>query len=262
MEWFTIVLAGLLAAITPTGLILDQVVASNLRQQVEKVAVLKVRVDNIPSYQVLQGKIDKVRIASRGIYLLKNVRIDTLEIESDPISIDLETWNQTKKIRQSLRQPLQGGIRLLIQENDLNKALASDNIKSQIQKIIDSLRPEGSPEFKLINAQVEFLENQRIRANFQLEQTTEDGIESEQLNFKIEFGLKIIEGRTLQFTEPKASINEQNVSSRFLNRLLNGFSENFSLKTSEKQGLIVRILDCNIENKQISLVIFTRLNPN
>ena len=96
MEWFLIALTGFLTVITPVGLVVDHVIANNIRDRVKSVEELSVRVDNAPSYQLIQGKVNRVRIASRGIEPIDHVRIDTLDIETDPIDIktnDLKTGN-------------------------------------------------------------------------------------------------------------------------------------------------------------------------
>ncbi|MGH2415639.1 MAG: LmeA family phospholipid-binding protein, partial [Microcystaceae cyanobacterium] len=79
MEFLTIFLSSLLAAISPAGLILETVVENTLRDRVEAVEQLEVRIDNTPSYQVLQGKVDRVRIASRGVEPIPHLRIEALE---------------------------------------------------------------------------------------------------------------------------------------------------------------------------------------
>ena len=141
MEWFLIALTSLLTAITPVGLVVDNVIANNIRDRVKSVEELSVRVDNAPSYQLIQGKINRVHIASRGIEPIDHVRIDTLDIETDPINIklnDLKTSN-LNQIRASLRSPLQGAFNLIITEDDINKALAEPQIKSQIQALLSKL---------------------------------------------------------------------------------------------------------------------------
>ena len=85
MEWFLIALTGFLTVITPVGLVVDHVIANNIRDRVKSVEELSVRVDNAPSYQLIQGKVNRVRIASRGIEPIDHVRIDTLDIETEKV---------------------------------------------------------------------------------------------------------------------------------------------------------------------------------
>lgn len=262
MEWLTIILTGILASLTSTGLVLDQVITNNLRNQIQDVEILAVRIDNVPTHQILQGKINKIRIASRGLEPIDNIRIDTLEIETDPIAINLASdFNNLTAVRQALEKPLQGGIRLGIQEVDINLALTADNIKSRLQTIIDRLLPAGSPSFQIEEIAINFLEDQRIQGTVSLKQVNQNNQEIGVLSLEFITGIEVIEGRSLRFIEPQASLNNRQLSSRFLSGILNGVSENFSLKSLEKQGITLRILHNEIEEEQLNLALFFRLDP-
>lgn len=65
MEFFTILLSGLLGLVSPAGLVIDRTAESFIRSRFE-VEQLQVRVDNAPSHQLLQGKVERVLIAGRG----------------------------------------------------------------------------------------------------------------------------------------------------------------------------------------------------
>ena len=94
MEFFTILLSGLLAIVAPIGVVTDKIIANNLRSRLNKVEQLQVRVDNAPSYQLVQGKVERVRIAGRGLWLTPDIRIGALEIETDPLNVDLQRLRQ------------------------------------------------------------------------------------------------------------------------------------------------------------------------
>jgi hypothetical protein len=267
MEWFTIILTGLLTAIAPAGLILDNVVENTLRQQVKKIEQIEVRFDNTPSYQILEGKVDRVRIASRGVEPIANLRIEAIELETDPINANLDRLQQGGKeaLIESLRQPFQAGIRVVIKEADINKALAAPNIKAQIQQLIDNLLPKGEDnpiqKIEFISSQVQFIDNNRLRVQSQVQIYRNDDKPPESIDLIIEVGLNIIAGRSLQFVEPTGTLNGRKLSSR----LLKGFAENFSskldLRELEKQGLTIRILQFKLEQNQINLAAFLRVEP-
>ena len=64
-----------------------------------------IRIDNTPNYQIVQGKIDQVRIAGRGVTINSYLRIDTLELETDAIAIDLqEVTNQQRNVGPAVPQ--------------------------------------------------------------------------------------------------------------------------------------------------------------
>ena len=86
MELIAIILSGFLSLLVPVGFVGDQIAAREIGKRFEKVEQLQVRIDNAPSYQILQGKLERVRIAGRGIWFSDSIRIEALELETDAIS--------------------------------------------------------------------------------------------------------------------------------------------------------------------------------
>ena len=133
MELLVILVSGLLTLVTPGGLILDLLAGNSLDNQVNSADKLVIRIDNIPSYQLATGKIDRLRIASRGVNIRSLLTIDTLELETDSIDLnlrDLET-NNLAEIRRSLRQPFQAALRLILTERDINQTLQSAELNKE-----------------------------------------------------------------------------------------------------------------------------------
>ncbi|WP_241392687.1 DUF2993 domain-containing protein [Rippkaea orientalis] len=256
MEFFIIFLSSLLTAISPIGIVVDTVIANTIRSQVKSVEQLAVRVDNTPSYQPIQGKIDRFRFASRNLEIIDNLRIETIELEIDPISINinrLETKGLTG-IRQSLRQPLQGGIRLVLKETDLNQALESANVKAKLQEIINRFLPEQAPQFQLLSLQIQFKEENRLGIEVKLQQEATEEKEAEPLDLSLETGLKLENGRSLQLLDLSGTLNGRKLSKRFLSRF-----SSFDLATLEKQGITSRLLQLDIDEETLDLAAFARL---
>jgi len=158
MEFITILLSSLLTILTPAGLILEKTAENNLRSQFSQVQQLKVRVDNAPSHQLLQGKVEKVRIAGRGLQLKRqNIRIALLELETDPIAFDAS--NLGSRLPQ-LKRPLQGGMRLIFNQDDVNNALKSSNVLEKLQNFNLNFsgyrRTSARNTYKLLNPNVFF----------------------------------------------------------------------------------------------------------
>ncbi len=264
MEWFTIVLSSLLGAISPVGVILDNVVASNLRSQLSGVEQLAVRIDNTPSHQVLQGKIDRVRIASRGVEPIENLRIEAIELETDPIDLDISRLQQggLQPLIESLRKPLQGGIHLIIKESDLNVALQSPNIKAQLQQLINRFLPAQAPKFELLSVRLDFSENNRLGVQVQLQEAEEEGVTGDHLDLASEVRFQVIEGRSLQLLDLSGTLNGRKLSQRFLNGLTEGINQQLDLRKLETQGIVARILQLNLDQDTLDLAVFFRLNPD
>ncbi len=263
MEWFLIALTSLLATITPVGLVVDNVIDHNIRDRVKSVEELSVRVDNVPSYQLIEGKVNRVRIASRGLEIIDDVRIEILDIETDAINLklnDLKTGN-LEQIRSSLRSPLQAAFNLIITEKDLNQALADPKIKARLQTLLSQFLPTDIPSLQLISSKIIFKEANRVQIQVQLLQKSDDSEPPDELNLVIESGIKIIQGRSLELIDASASLNGRKISQRILQSVIGSFSDRLNLKQFEKQGIIARLLKFQIEDHKINISAFVRLNP-
>ncbi|MDX2242555.1 MAG: DUF2993 domain-containing protein [Leptolyngbyaceae cyanobacterium bins.302] len=247
MEIFILILSSLISVLSPANLVADKVLEGAVRSQFKQVEQLQVRVDNAPVHNVAAGKIDRLRIAGRGFYPLEGIRIDTLELETDPINISVA---DLKKRRYALQSPLGVGVRVVIREADVLQALRSPIVTARIQQLLRGLNrtkqnlPESGSsdtpqtlaqdglretidtirqtvqEYRIVNPRVEFLENRRI----QIQADVEEVKTGETLKLAIETGLEILEGRQIQFLSPSLSVNGQ----PFPAELVRGFAENIA----------------------------------
>jgi LmeA-like phospholipid-binding len=267
MEWLIVIIAGLMAIVTPTGLILEQVAENTLRRQVKDVEQLAVRIDNVPSYQVAQGKVERIRLASRGVYPIDKLRVDTLELESDRLNVDLPQLQGkgSNRIRQSLREPAQAAVRIVLKEEDLDRALQSPEIKLQLQQLLNQLLPDRSeiplPSFELLNANFDIQEDNRFRFQAQLQQSPPSEEASQPLELVLEVSVNTIRGRTIQLSKPAGTLNGRKLSSRLLNGFAERLSEQLDLQSLERNGITARVLQLKSENHHLHLAAFIRLEP-
>ena len=265
MEFFTILLSGLLAFISPLGSILDGTAEKVIRSQIEEAEILEVRIDNVPSYQILRGNLQKVRIASRGLKIRENLKINTLEIVTDPLNLDLAALRQreNRNLRSSLRGPLQAGIRLVLAETDINHTLQSEAVKENLEKIINRLmNRQGTSSrrrYELLNPRVELLDNNRLSLQVELRRLVVNGEEVRSLDIMLESGFKIIGGNRLELVKVVGSINNKPLSPQLLTLIAEGVNQGLDLKMLEKNGITARLLQLKIENRQLNLAAFVRL---
>ena len=177
MEIVTLLLSSLISLISPTGLVVDKVAEQTLRSQLAAVEQLQVRVDNAPSYQLLQGRADRLRIAARGVFPVEDLRLEAFELETDPIHVDRTRLRRGKL---KLEQPLRAGMRLVLKPADLTRALRSPKITARLRKLsTDSIQDRDlrrqAQRYELIDPQVELLENQRVRLQLTIQDTQESG---------------------------------------------------------------------------------------
>ena len=164
MELITILLSGLLGIISPAGLILDRTAENALRKQLAQADKLEVRLANSPTHQLLQGKIDRLRIAGRGLKL-KNlgIRVAALELETDVIRLNSLNFNQKHP---PFKQPLQAGLRLVLNQQDINQFLLSPQFNSFLgafnHKSTNYDKTSKRNTYKLSDAKVKFITNKGL----------------------------------------------------------------------------------------------------
>lgn len=102
--------------------------------QVENIDV-NVRTDLL---KMVQGQVDSVSIASQGVVLQKDIRVQEIELHTNRVAIDLlsAVFGQIE-----LNQPVDATARLVLTEQDINRALNSDYIRSKFQSL--ELNVEG-----------------------------------------------------------------------------------------------------------------------
>jgi hypothetical protein len=258
MEFLTILLSTLLGLIAPVGVVIDRVAESAIRSQFAKVGQLQVRVDNSPSYQVLKGKVKRVRIAGRSLQLKRqDVQIALFEMETDAIELDVSSLQHRHT---KLRRPLQAGVHLVLNQEDVNKLLQSPQFLNRLQKLrIGSVVSPNttSPGYNLLNPQVTFLNNNRLLIQVELQEG-----KSKPLLIRVNTGLSIVSGRYISLLNPAVVVNGQQVPTQFVNVVLNNLNKQLDLGNLEGDGLQVRILKLEMEPKRLEIAAFLRIDPS
>ena len=268
MEILAIALSGLLSVFSGGGLIIDLLASSNLRSQIVSVEQQAVRIDNIPSYQIARGKLQKVRVATRGLQLKDNFRIEVLELETDAIAINPEQLNleNPRQLRRSLQKPLQGAVRIVLTEADLNRVLQSPSIQSQLQASLNRLvaNKAGSTNiaYQLKDPYLELLPANRIGIQFKLSRAGFNQYPSRELAFAIEMGIKVVDGKVIKFVEPTGTVNQRPMSSRLLQGFAQGIGDRLNLEILAANRIVARLLQLKINQDKIELAGFARMETN
>jgi hypothetical protein len=256
MEFLTIFLSSLLGILSPAGLVVDRVVENAIRSQLDSAETLAVRIDNAPSYQVLQGKAERVRIAGRGVFPRPAIRIAAVDVETDPIAINPSSLGGKLK----LDKPLQAGVRLVIDRQDINRALQSPAIAQKLRSLsLDFLGGSAGQlqRYDFVNPQVEFLGNNRLRFQVSLKEQRSDN----QVSIVAESGVAIASGRQLQLIEPTVRINDEALPSQLVSLLVGGVSQRLDLANLENSGITARVLNLEMNQDELTLAAFVRIDP-
>jgi len=267
MELITIILSGMLSALSNVGWVTEAIAENTLASNVESVEKLEVRVDNRPNYQLVNGKLDKLRIATRGILLKQDLRIDLLELESDPISLDINGLSNSnlEGVQNSLQQPLQAAARIVITEVDLTTALQSEILRQQLQEILNNLVAKragnSTRAYEVSDIKIDLLPANRIKLELQLSRSGASQTSDRELAIALELGIEVIAGTRIQLIDPQGTVNGRQMSERLLGGFAEGISDRLNLTSLESLGILARLLQLEVTEDKIELVAFTRIEP-
>lgn len=258
MELITIILSGLFTLVSPVGIVADRLAEGLIRDRVVQAEQIDVRIDNAPSFQLLGGRVDRVRIAGRGVYPVEQLRIDILDVETDPIDLDL---GAVSRGRLALDEPVQSATRLVLRVDDLNTFLQSRRVQRQLNRLQFSLPGGGAREanrYGLSNPRLEILDGNRVRIQVNLE----DRVLNEQIDTVVETGLDVVDGHQLVLLDPRITVDEQAVPQELLNAFVEGIREQLTLKQLEADSVVARVLRFQLTPEEIDLALFVRVNPD
>jgi hypothetical protein len=242
-----------------------------------------VRIDNQPNYRAAQGKLARVRIASRGIRIKPGIRIASLDLETDPLAVKLAKikLSNIDRLRESLTVPAAGAVKVVLTEKDLNQALQSTEIQAQLQntlnRLIASRAGSTNISYQLADIQLKLRPKNRLQVSFKLSRPTknlnlESNLESNatpgtyrtknpsrELAISLELTLKVINGKKVRILNPQGTVNGRPMSSRLLNGFATGISDRLNLNTLSADGILARILQLEINEDNLQLISFVRL---
>ena len=109
----------------PEAQALSEVAEMSLSAQLDEIENLDVDV-RTNLLKMVQGQADSVSIAGQGLVMQKDIRVHELEVHTDKIAIDLLSaiLGQIE-----LNRPVDATARLVLTDQDINRALNSDYIR-------------------------------------------------------------------------------------------------------------------------------------
>lgn len=255
MNALTVLLTSLMGLFSVVGAVPDAAIETSIRDQVEQVETLSVRTDLATHHQLLQGEIDRLRIAARGLYPMDGVRIHLLDVETDTIDLNVSELQDGDVVWD---QPLQAAVHLVLTQEDVTQSLRSPTVIAQLEDMnieVFGGIVGGMQEAALSNPHIQFLDNNRISLGATLTQA-ETG---EQLVVQLTTGVAIVQGTQLQFLEPELMANGVAFPSELTDQFINGFSQAYTLKSLEEQGITARVLKLDISDNAMSIASFVKV---
>ncbi|MGK7888710.1 MAG: DUF2993 domain-containing protein [Leptolyngbyaceae cyanobacterium] len=255
MTALAILLTTLTSLFSLVGVAPDLLLEREIRQQLEAVEALAIRIDATPNYKLLEGQLDRFRLAGRGLYLLPEVRIDTLDIETDPVDLDMTALRQGQI---EFDQPFQAAFNLVLTQADIDRALRSPLVIEQLE--VMSINLLGGTlgqveQARLLDPEVRLLEGDRL----QFAATLLNPRTQESLAIELTTGLTVVQGTQLQLVEPRLTANGIEFPFALIEGALTGLGQQHSLTTLEAQGITARILRLHITEEQLVLTSFVHI---
>lgn len=260
MELLTILLSGLLTGGAPVGLIVEEITAQQLSQRLDSAETLAVRIDNLPTHKLIDGEIDRIRIASRHVDIVEGLRLAVLELETDPLNLDLQRLRQRQFDSETFREPIQAGIRLVLTEADLNESLRSPQVRRVLQPLINRLLSQpGSPkppQYQLDVATINFLEQNRFEFRGEISQVDPQTGNLEQSTLTLTYQLQLISGSEIQWIKGSGTLNERPLPTPAINGFSQGVGSRLNLQRFDERGFIARFFALDIDDSALEMALF------
>lgn len=274
MEILTIVLSGLLSALSSGGLVLDSL-AQNRLYRIISVEEQAVRIDNRPSYRLAQGKLQQVRIAAKGVRIEPGLRIAAIELATDPLALKQQklNFNSIDTLRESLARPASGAVKVTVTQADLDRVLASPPVLARLQATLNRLiagKVGTSASYQLSNLNLELRPANRLQVKFTLSRplrsdrwdgTSASNNRSRELDIVLELAISVSEGKIVRLLDPQGTVNGRPMSARLLNGFAEGISDRLDLSSLSADGILTRILQLEINEDKLELVGFVFVEP-
>jgi hypothetical protein len=258
MEWITIIVSSLFTLISPVGLIADQVAEGLIRDNLYQAELINVRIDNTPNFRLVGGRVDRVRFAGRGISPIPELRIDVLDVETDPIDIDLPALQDG---RFALDDPIQAAMHVVLNTEDINDFLRSPRVQELLNTLEFNLPGASERErnrYGLSNPQITALEGNRVRVTVDLA----DRVQQEQVEALVETGIQVVDGHQLVLLDPSIVIDGQAVPQQLIKAFTEGIASELTLKQFDALAVVARVLQFELQPEKINLVVYVRVDPH
>ncbi|KJH73281.1 LmeA family phospholipid-binding protein [Aliterella atlantica] len=202
-------------------------------------------------FKVVQGQADAINISGQGLVMEKDIRVQEMELHLDNIDIDPLSvlLGQIE-----LKHPVDAIAKLVVTEQDINRALNSDYVQNQMQAI--DLNVEGQIQ-SLKMQQMELLLPDDDKMIFSGKALVQTAGNSRQLDFSA-----VVRPRTSKqpvLVESFQCKNGQSISLEFAVALLGKMKEITQLSYFEIGKMAIGIKEMEVQTGKITLYTEARV---
>ena len=274
MELLVSIMSAILAIATSVNAVGDEVLKNKLESQIKSVDTIAVRIDNAPNHDILGGKVNRVRVATRNLQISQAIAFKVLELDVDGIDIKLKEWLQqdilteidgvpTLRLRELFEQPVNIASRAVLTQEQLDNMLQSPfinrTIRRRLQQTLNRIAEKNyrQEDFEISSFALDLIDENRIALRMKLSGfDPEDGSKDAELNVDFEFALEVIDGISFRLTEQQVFIDGEEVEPEQGVLVV----APVTLKALEEVGIKVRVLEWESNQDELELALFISAN--
>lgn len=222
---------------------LDKAAEVAITSQLDEVKQVDVDIRTNP-VKLMQGKVDSVAIAGEGMVMKQELRVEAAEIHADAVAV-----NPLKAVlgEIELTQPTNAKSQFLLTEADLNRALASDYLRSKMKDL--KVEDHGDPvTVNIQNTTLHLLQDGKV--SFDIDIKINETNRSVQLSALAKPLLKD-NGQQIDFEI--FSAEGQGLSLEFVSALFKQVVELLDLRRFELEGVSLRLRDLEVSEGKMLL---------
>ena len=273
MEIFVSILSALFAIATSVNMVGDHLVEKRIRAAVQEVDTVAVRIDNTPNYDVLGGKVQRVRVATRDLKISSKIAFTALEVDMDGIDINLQELLEedlvteiddvpTLRLRELFEDSVQMGTRIVLTQEQLDNIVQSEVINLALsQRLTDVLNglSDDDGEFIINSFKLDLIDKNRIAVRMKITDSEgEYGKKGEEIDVDLELNIKVLDGSTFELLDQKVYIEGEEIEPE--NKVL--VARPVSLRVLNELGLNVRVIQWNSDQDELELALLVKANKD
>ena len=273
MEILVSILSALMAIATSVNMVGDHLVEKQIRAAVQEVDTVAVRIDNTPNYDVLDGKVQRVRVATRDLKISPKVAFTALEVDMDGIDINLQELLEedlvteiddvpTLRLRELFKDSVQMGTRIVLTQEQLDNIVQSEVINPAIsQRLTDVLNglSDDDGEFIINSFKLDLIGKNRVAVRMKITDIEgEYGKKGEEIDVDLELNIKVLDGSTFELLDQKVYIQGEQIEPE--NEVL--VARPVTLRILNELGLNVRVIRWNSDQDELELALLVRANKD
>ncbi|MBU7584199.1 MAG: DUF2993 domain-containing protein [Nostoc sp. TH1S01] len=223
---------------------LNKAAEIGLSNQLDEVENLDVNIKTDP-IKMVQGQVDAMEISGEGLVMQKDLRMEELEMQMSNVAINPLSVAFGKI---ELTKPTEASARVVLTENDINRAFNSEYVRSQLQS--QKVHVNGkSMNIEPQHVEFQLFDNQKIGLNATIE--LKETRETQKVAFSA-IPRVSANGQTVSLENVEYG-EEDEISPELTKALIDQTSEILNLSNFDLEGMSLRVKQLEVELGKLTL---------